>query len=71
MKQVFENEVIRTILERADRSVRSEAITPGYVGTIVEVLGRIVLPNGNILRGEFEGTLVYFPGVRATELTRS
>lgn len=57
MKQIFFNGVISDIEVVSDTEVQSGELTPGWVGVVAEVV-----------RDEFEGTLVYFPGVHAKEL---
>lgn len=65
MERISETQPIRSILERAAHMIRSEYLAAGYAATVVEVT-RPAEDNEVEL---FEGTLLYFPGVKATDLT--
>jgi hypothetical protein len=55
MKQIYEGDPIMDVLETADRKVE----VSGYQGVAVE---------STDLNGQFEGTLLYFPGVKVKQL---
>ncbi len=60
MNRVMEANSILTILEVADTTVLSHTLAPDYHGIVVETSHNI--------SGRLEGTVVYFPGVSASEL---
>ena len=66
MVQINETEPIRTILERANLTTKSEFIEPGFAAVVVEVASK------DLTTGQpaFEGTLLYFPGIHSSLLLR-
>lgn len=65
MERINETQPIRSILERAAHVARSHQLAPDYLATMVEITRTDASENVE----SFEGTLLYFPGVRATDLT--
>ena len=65
MERINETQPIRSILERASHMTRSEHLATGYAATVVEVTRTDEVEDREL----FEGTLLYFPGVNATDLT--
>ena len=57
MNQINFHSEIAAIEATSDTDVQSGELAPGWVGVVAEVV-----------LDEFEGTLVYFPGVHAKEL---
>lgn len=83
---IHEGSPIRAVLERADKIVYSDSLAPRHAAIIVEVSSKeTTIVEGDIpylegaenaedegvhCNGAFEGTVLYFPGVTATELLR-
>ena len=59
MMQIYEGEHIRSVLEYAATKIKSDSIAEGWHGVAVETTGNDC---------KFEGTLLYFPGVKLKEL---
>jgi hypothetical protein len=66
MVKINEASAIRRVLEQSNDSIMSESLSPGYAGIVVEtVSGDPSFPD----RNQHEGTLVYFPGATARQLS--
>ena len=65
MERINETQPIRSILERASHSTQSEHLATGYAATVVEVTRTDEIEDVELL----EGTVLYFPGVKAADLT--
>lgn len=67
MQQVNESEALRMVLEKADAIIKTEDFEPGYRGIVVEsVSGKEFFAD----RNDFEGTVIYFPGVKLSQLSK-
>lgn len=66
MVRLNETQPIREVLVRANRTILSDHIGKGFAGVIVETAsgGGMLIPEQN----NFEGTVIYFPGIPASEL---
>mgnify|MGYP001612665410 CR=1 FL=1 len=65
MERINETQPIRSILERASHMTRSEHLVTGYAATVIEVTRTEEIENVEL----FEGTVLYFPGIKAADLT--
>lgn len=61
MEQVYEADTIRMILEVTDTTARVEDLELGFHAVVVEAISE---------NEDVEGTILYFPGVRAKELLK-
>lgn len=59
MIQIAETEPIRSVTRNGETSVRAGDLQSPFLGIVVEVTGS---------DDKFDGTLVYFPGVRLSRL---
>lgn len=65
MVRINEELPIRDVLEHANRTILSDHIVDGFAGVIVETTsGDPLFPE----RNQLEGTLIYFPGLSASDL---
>lgn len=58
MKQISHNDTISNFLQDTDTKVKATDLEMSYEGVVSEVT----------VNGEFDGTLIYFPGVRLKKL---